>query len=226
MKKLLAITAAITLISLSSTAHAQFFGQMGPLGPTAEHGIEMVGVYAGFATSTIGATGQVRFGIGSPDWDLGVQGGLAKISNGGPTAFGAAVDLKGALARPAGNKEVALGGDLGVSFGHTGGTYSATDITISAVPGVSIRHALGSGASVSGWAGVGFEWSHTSVSGTTVDGVDVSGGSSSGTSGVLRAGGEYGFSKSMGIAAEFNHSFASGGGNAFMAGINFGMGGK
>ena len=217
MKKALALTAALGLLSLSTTAHAQFFGQMGPLGPTSEHGIEMVGAYVGLATDEIGATGHLRFGIDSEKWDVGVQGGFVKVSNGGPTGEGAQVDLKGALGMLGESKEVKWGGDISAGVSHFGGDFSATSISIAAIPGISIQHPMSGGASVSGWGGFGIAWTHTSVSG---------GGSGSSSSGELRLGGGYGFSKDMTVVAEFNHGFANGGGNEFLAGINFGLGGK
>jgi hypothetical protein len=153
-----------------------------------------------------------------------VQGGFIKVSNGGPTGEGGQFDVKGALGMIGDSKEVKWGGDISAGVSHFGGDFSSTSITISAIPGISITHPMSGGASVSGWGGFGIAWTHTSVS-STVDGVSESASGSS-SSGELRLGGGYGFSKDMTVVAEFNHGFANGGGDEFMGGINFGLGGK
>ena len=205
-------------------AHATFFGQMGPLGASSEHGLEMLGGYVGFATDVIGAFGQARIGMGNMDRDLGFEVGWDKVSNGGPSSFGGLVDYKMALFRPsATNKDLKIGGDIAVMVDHTGsvGNFgSETGFGASAVPIISYTSASSKDQSFSIWGGLGIQIEHTSVSTVTIDGVDY-GGSSTDTNGIFRVGAGYNFTKDIGLAAELNDGLKTGSTAEFTVGLNF-----
>src|SRR5438094_223154 len=157
MRRLVVLCALVALgLGLGSTgAKAQFFGQLGPLGARSAHGLELAGAYVGFADHEIGASGQLRFGLGHPETDLGVQAGFSKIDNGGPTGFGAQVDLKASLFHPfESDRNFHVGGDIGVHLAHSGSTDfypSATAFGLTIIPGVSWATAAGSGGTLSMW---------------------------------------------------------------------------
>lgn len=217
MKRTLILTLAMAVL-LTATAHAQFFGQFGPLGQSGPGGLSEFGVYTSFASGTsIAATGMVRLGMGKK-MDLGIQAGFCKTSNSGPTSFGAQLDSRIDFAHPIqGNDRFKLGADIAAGFSHTGATTvevfgssytteSSNVFMVNGVPCVSISAPAGSG-SISGWGGVGIE-------------LDAASGNTA-TSGLIRIGGEFDFSKSMGVVAEWNHLTAGGGGDAFSVGVNF-----
>src|SRR5205085_1951162 len=117
---ILPTTLLFSLAVAAVPAHAQgvFFGQMTPLTPRAESGLSLAGIYLGAATDDIGATGQLRFGIGQPNCDIGIEGGFASLGPSGykSTAVGGSVDLKAALWHPTTNHNIHLGGDARLFF--------------------------------------------------------------------------------------------------------------
>ncbi len=224
MKRTTLLTIALLLV-LATAAHAQFFGQLGPLGPRSQSGLNEFGAFMGFGSGTsIAATGEARMGLGK-QLDLGLQVGIQKLSNSGPTGFGAQLDSRIDLFRPIqGNENFKVGGDIAAGFSHMGSTsytyfdpisgqYVTVDggggsiFHVSAVPCASITGPIGNGQAISGWGGVGFE-------------LDAASGNTA-TSAVIRIGGQFEFTRTMGVTAEWNHATAGGGGDAFMVGVNF-----
>ena len=225
MKRISILTVVLAVL-LAGSAHAQFFGQLGPLGPRASSGLEEFGGYLGFGTGTsIAGTGMLRLGMGEK-MDLGLQGGVQKMSNSGPTSVGGQVDLKLDLLHPSqSNNLFRVGGDLAFSLSHSGGTtiqtyhlvnyeLVAVDTTLGggtmwvldAIPAVSIGTPIGSSQMLYGWGGFGVAIGHSS--------------GSTNTAGALRLGGEFDFTKTLGLVAEFNDRFQSGGSaSSFMVGV-------
>jgi hypothetical protein len=213
--------AALSLCLMGGVARAAFFGQMGPLGASSEHGLEMLGAYAGFGTNDMGATGQARIGLGNMDRDFGVEFGFDKVSNGGPTGFGGQADVKLALVQPSkSDKNLKIGGDVSVGFNHYTGV---TGLDVSAVPEISWTSEPKSSQQFGVWAGVGLAIDHTSTSDVTLpDGTVVSGASATNTGGIFRGGADFNINSNLGLAAEVDTHFQSGGSTTeFMAGINF-----
>lgn len=208
MRRAFVIAGVLCLLAASS-AQAQFFGQLGPLNPRAAEGMEMMGAYLGLADSQWGLTGQLRMGL-TPKMDAGLQAGFGSYDPSG-TRFGARVDLKAHLLNlTEGNSPIAFGGNADLHF--TAGE-ELTVFGFAVVPGVSLGGDVGSGQTVAGWAGFGIQ-------------VDFPDEGDSFNSALLRLGGEYDFTRQMGLVAEFNHLFANDGSDQFMVGLNVSLVGK
>ncbi|HVP39151.1 MAG TPA: hypothetical protein VMS93_08215 [Candidatus Saccharimonadales bacterium] len=224
MKRISVLTVLLILL-LAPASHAQFFGQTGPLGTLTGDGIGSFGGYLGFGSGTaIAGTGQVRIGM-CPLYDLFAQVGVQKYNNSGPTGFGAQVGGRLRLFKSmTGSAKFMAGGDVAVGLSHIGsqtyeytnpftgetttyGTESSTIFHILAVPVANVATKVGNGQVLSGWGGFGLEFE--SSSGNTA------------TTGVIRLGGEFDFTKKLGVTAEWNHATATGGGDAFEVGVNF-----
>jgi hypothetical protein len=206
MKRVSAV-AVVWCLLIASTAQAQFFGQLGPLNPRLPHGLELAGAYLGLADSQWGLTGQLRTGLSS-SMDAGLQAGFTSYSGGG-TRFGARADLKGRFADlTQGKSPLVFGGNADV---HFSAGEELTVFGFTAVPGVSMAGEAGKGQTLAGWAGFGVQ----------VDFLSSNGESDNSTSGLLRLGGQFDFTREMGIVAEFNHLFANDGSDAFMIGLNY-----
>ena len=231
-------------LATASSAQAIFFGSMGTLGPRATTGLEMAGAYAGFSSHSTGAFGQVRFGVGSDMLDVGAEGSYSHYSEGGfsSNSGGGQVDVKAALFHPSQtNRNIHAGGDAALFFEKSSDekTIGFTDL-----PAVSVGAPAGNGAFISGWAGLGLIWGHTSIDNNyevpverpsrifrgrlaRIQGVDSSLESSSNDSAaLLQLGGGYDFTDKIGIAAEFRHEFTEGSGSDIMFGVNFGLKGS
>jgi hypothetical protein len=174
--KTLLITCCVCLVA-AGTAHAQFFGQMGPLGGMAS-GHALLGAYMTAGSGDLGFVAELRGSSGSQS----TVGLAATVEH---SMFGMQADLRGSLTGTGGSFPLALGGQLAAGLITGGGS---TGIYAQAVPGVSFESSTNGQGTFSSWAGIGLRLTAASHQSGMGDGV-------------LRLGSRYSFSPTLGISA-------------------------
>ncbi len=192
--------AAATLLFLAAPrpAHAQFFGQFGPLSAM-PGGAKALGIYLGAGDGHVGPTGEFRINY----WKHATAGLQATVES---SVFGLQADTRAGLVGTGGEFPLELGGQLAGGLVTGGGS---TSFYIQGVPGLSFEWDAGGGQSWSAWAGVGLRLAASTKFNGSSDGI-------------LRLGGRFQFSPELGLATNLEDV---GGTSRLMVGGEYRFGG-
>lgn len=163
MKPALSAAALSLALFAAAPAGAQVFGTLGSAERVPMNG-HVVGAYINATNDVLGMFGQLRLSF-YDNIDFGFQGGLSRVSVGGNdrTAVRLGTDIEFMTARAGANFpiDLALGGGLGV---ESSDGYHVLTLMPSAV--ASHTFAMGQGASVAPYVGVGLSFANVDANST------------------------------------------------------------